>query len=124
MPGRILLVTAVDETHRTLLLESQGYVVDVCHSNETLRCLRQLSYDVVLATTESDVEACIEICRVVKQEFPQVRVGIVARGSDIVPDQVWIDAVIWQEGSPARFIAAVKKLVEAGEQSHPASSAE
>jgi CheY-like chemotaxis protein len=121
--GKILLITVLDETHRQLLLESCSYKVTVARSDEAVARLVEETYQLVLATTDDGVDTALKVCATVKKSFPDVKVAIVAHRAEYVPATACADAVIREQYSPGRFLAKVKKLMEAsGEQSLPAST--
>ncbi|MGZ4789571.1 MAG: hypothetical protein ACXVZX_13725 [Terriglobales bacterium] len=118
MRGKILLVTALDDTHRQLLLQSQGYAVVVVRHAEVLECLRRERYQLVLTTTDDGMQAVTDVCAKVREHFPDVKVAVVAQRSEYVPGQDCMDAVIRQQHSPAKFLSIINKLMEmAGGQS-------
>lgn len=112
MSATILLITALDETHRRPLLESQGYSVQVASPPEASKFLNATRYDLALIPTENGVAATLEYCAQMKRILPELRVAIIAQRAEYVPPGDSADAIIREQHSPARFLAAVKRLLE------------
>ncbi len=92
-------------------------------SDKVLHCLRQQLYQLVLATTDDGVETTLRVCANVKAEFPETKLAIIALRNEYIPNEQAVDVVIREQYSPGRFLAIVKKLMEAaGGQSLPAST--
>lgn len=113
MSANILLVTTDDETHRRPLLESQGYSVQAVSAANAEQGLIDANFDLALVPTEPGVDAVLELCRNLKSKNPQLRVAVIAQRAEYVPADSCVDIVIREQHSPGRFLAAVKKLVDA-----------
>ena len=123
MSAKILLITAVDETHRQLLLESQGYLVQTAAHEDVPKHLSEDDYQLALVSTENGVAATLAFCETVKSNFPDVRIVVVAQRAEYIPANDFVDAVIREQHSPGRFLAAVKRLIDAGNSQQQSFSA-
>lgn len=121
---KILLITALDETHRQPLLESQGYIVRTARIDDALRQLESDDYQLILVPTERGSAETLEFCEQLKNRFPELCIAVIAQRAEYIPLSNSVDAVIREQHSPGRFLAAVKKLLDIGsgnEQSFSAS---
>lgn len=114
MSAQILLVTALDETHRKPLLESEGYVVTTVRREAAVEELRVSKYQLVLLEKEGDAADTIGFCESLKREQSGLKIVIIAQRADYVPTSAAIDAVIRQQHSPRIFLNAVRKLLTSG----------
>ena len=108
----ILLITGNDDTYRQPLLEAQGYSVrsvDIEHANASLD---SGNFQLVLVTTESGVAETLEFCRRLKANNPGLRVGILAQRAEYIPAGGCADIVVRAQYSPAKFLAAIRRLLE------------
>ena len=111
--ANILLITDADETHRQLLLESAGYSVQRVGTPSAEKHLHVGNYQLILLSSDDGIGSTLELCVRLKAIAPEARVAVIAQRSEYVPASPDIDIVIREQHSPGRFLAAVKKLVEA-----------
>jgi len=106
------------------LLESAGYRVVVARHDEVLACLEQEAFQLLLATTDDGVQAALSVCATVKERWPDIKIAVVARRAEYIPEKICVDDIIRVQYTPGKFLARVKRLMDAaGGQSLPASSA-
>ena len=115
MSAKILLITVVDETHRKPLLESQGYMVQTAKPDDIERELGRNEHQLALIGTDNGVAATLEICERMKNLAPELRIGVIAQRSEYVPANSCVDAIIREQHTPRKFLAAVKKLADVPE---------
>jgi len=111
LSAKILLVTALDETHRKPLLESEGYRVTTVSPHDAGERLKSGEYQLVLLVKEAGSEETITFCEKVKQRSPHVKIAVIAQRAEYVPTIGLIDTVIRQQHSPRMFLSAVRKLL-------------
>ena len=112
MSASILLVTAMDVTFRKLLLESQGYRVEAVSADSANSLAAKEQFRLALLATDGGTQATVELCEGLKRLNPAMRIAVIAQRSEYVPASEAVAAVIREQHSPGRFLAAVKKLVE------------
>jgi hypothetical protein len=111
--GNILLITGNDDTYRQPLLEAQGYSVRKTQLDQASTVLRSEAFQLVLVTTESGIENTLAFCIDAKTAHPSLRVGILAQKAEYIPLHSCADIVVRAQYSPAKFLAAIKRLLEA-----------
>ena len=109
---RILLITDLDETHRQLLLESQGYEVQLSRMENALEQLQAEDYQLVLVPTENREMAAFDFCKHLRRQFPSLRIGLIAQRAEYIAASEAVDAVIRIQHSPAKFLSVIKRLVD------------
>ena len=96
---------------RKLLLEGQGYRVDVVHTvKEARRLCREFDCDLVIVDSEQDHNAAMELCEEIKQNNPKLAVAVMT-GYHVFLSSDCPDEVIRQEEGPAGFVAKVRSLM-------------
>jgi hypothetical protein len=108
----ILLITGNDDTYRQPLLEAQGYFVLPVQIEQALDVLNENAFQLVLVTTESGIAETLSFCEQLKALHPTLRVGILAQRAEYIPPNGCSDIVVRAQYSPAKFLAAVKRLFE------------
>ena len=125
MRAKILLVTKMDDTHRKPLLESQGYFVEFTSIEVVFARLAENRFHLALLSTDDGAEEALRLSDRMKAEFPSMRIALVAQRAEYVPPNDTIDAVIRQQHSPGKFLAAIQRLIDAatdGEESSTVSN--
>jgi len=112
LSAKILLVTALDDTHRQPLLESEGYTVKAVPLSHALAELNADDYHAALVSKEQSAKDTLALCEELKQRFPQLRVAIIAQRAEYVATSPWVDAIIRQQHSPRMFLSAVRRMLE------------
>jgi len=102
----------MDDTFRKLLLESQGYRVEAAAAAAASTLVEREHFQLALLATKGDAKETLELCVKLKRQDPRMRVAIIAQRTEYVPASECVDAVIREQHSPGRFLAAVKKLVD------------
>ncbi len=113
MSFKILLVATVDEAYHQLLLESQGYAVTKASAQEVPQRLQSEHYDLMMVTPEDPAQDVLPFCVRVREDNPKLRIVLIARRAEYVPANPAVDAVIREQSSPGKLLAAVKRVVEA-----------
>jgi hypothetical protein len=108
----ILLVTGRDDTHRKPLLESQGYEVVITPIEEVTGILLCRRFALALISTDGGVDATLDCCEKMKTVAPGIRIAVIAERAEYVPPNTAVDAIIRQQHSPGRFLAAVARLLD------------
>src|SRR3954471_11369021 len=109
----ILLITGNDDTYRQPLLEAQGYSVRKAQLDEAASILQTENFHLLLVTTESGIDNTLAFCAEAKTAHPSLRVGILAQRSEYIPPHSSADVVVRAQYSPAKLVAAIKRLLEA-----------
>ena len=112
MRMKILLVTAKDDTHRKLLLESQGYEVELAPIADACDRARLNELALVLIPTDSGIENTLACCEKIKGAAPEIRIAVIAERAEYIPPNAAIDAIIRQQHSPGKFLTAVRRLLD------------
>lgn len=112
MSVTILLVTGRDDMHRKPVLESQGYKVEVAPMEDLTGILLSRCFALVLVSTEIGVDATLACCEKMKSVAPDTRIAVIAERAEYVPPNSAVDAIIRQQHSPGRFLAAVARLLD------------
>jgi CheY-like chemotaxis protein len=112
MSAKILLVTATDETHRKPLLESEGYDVTLACVGDACNRVRFSQFALVLIPTDSGIENTLALCENIKAVAPEMRVAVIADRAEYIPPNVAVDAIVRQQHSPGKFLAAVRRLLD------------
>lgn len=112
MNENILLITGNDDTYRQPLLEAQGYTVLPVKLGDALRALSSKSFQLVLITTESGIAETLAFCEQLKSGYPDLRVGVLAQRAEYVPQNSCADIVVRAQYSPAKFLTAIRRLLE------------
>ena len=115
MNENILLITGHDDTYRQPLLEAQGYSVHATRIEQAMNALNGNTYQLVLVTTESGIPETLDFCEQLKAANPNLRVGILAQRAEYIPPNTCSDIVVRAQYSPAKFLAAIKRLLETTE---------
>jgi hypothetical protein len=89
--------------------------VEAVHGEHAVSKVADNGFHLVLVNTEHGVPATLEMCRRMKAARPEVRVAILAHGSENIPHEGCIDVVIRVQYSPAKFIGAINTLLESPE---------
>jgi hypothetical protein len=111
-PVRILLLNT--EPTFSLLLQFRGYEVTVAKSYEEVRQL--LAADVcnlVILQVEYDRTAALEFCEQLKQDYPVIKVALLAHHTLYFPPNSCPDDVIVRQDGPGQFLQQVEQLVAA-----------
>jgi hypothetical protein len=108
----ILLITGNDDTYRQPLLEAQGYSVRRTTIEQAFLALGIGSVQLVLVTSENGIDTTLAFCEQLKAAYPSMRVGILAQRADYIPSRSCADIVVRAQYSPAKFLAAVKRILE------------
>ena len=124
MSAKILLVTANDDTHRKPLLESEGYDVELDSIDDACKRAYLNQFALVLIPTDSGIDNALACCEKMKAAAPGTRIALIAVHAEYVPQNAPLDAIIRQQHSPGRFLAAVRRLLDISPlgQSHSAGN--
>jgi DNA-binding response OmpR family regulator len=109
----ILLITGNDDTYRQPLLEAQGYSVQATRMDQAMTALDAKDFQLVLITTEHGISETLAFCERLKAARPNLRVGILAQRAEYIPVNTCADVVVRAQYSPAKFLAALKRILEA-----------
>lgn len=112
MSAEILLITAADHTFRKLLLESQGYRVETVSPNTAGSYVQGKQFKLALLSTDGGIPSTLELSGTLKKVDPEMKIAVIAQRSEYVPLDGAVAAVIREQHSPGRFLAAVKKLMD------------
>ena len=112
LSANILLITTADDTFRKLLLESQGYRVETASTEAAHSVVAKGQFHLALLSTDGGAQATIPLSKKLKEVSPATRIAVIAQRAEYVPPSESVEAIIREQHSPGRFLAAVKKLVD------------
>jgi hypothetical protein len=72
------------------------------------------SFQLALVTTESGIPETLAFCEQLKGAHPGLRLGILAQSTEYIPLNSCADLIVRAQYSPAKFLAAVKRVLEGG----------
>jgi CheY-like chemotaxis protein len=109
---RILLLNS-EATFR-LLLQFRGFDVTTAHSYaEAREELASAAYDLVLVQVEFDRESALAFCEQLKQQYPSLKIALLAHHTLYFPPNSCPDDVIVRQDGPSQFLQQVEQLVAA-----------
>jgi CheY-like chemotaxis protein len=112
MNENILLITGHDDTYRQPLLEAQGYSVQRVQIGQAFDALSTTTFQLVLVTTEKGIAETLGFCEHLKATYPNLHVGVLAQRAEYIPISSCADVVVRAQYSPAKFLAAIKRLLD------------
>lgn len=112
MSRKILLVATVDEAYHQLLLESQGYTVSKAGMDDALGRIANEPYDLMLVTPEDEMITMLQFCKQAHERRPEMRIVLIARRAEYVPSTDAVHAVLREQSTPGKLLAAVKRTID------------